>query len=139
LGHDFAAIGGDEAKTGWIESVVDLNSGAELAGLKTAAELADLDELLFTFDDTVRIRGTAEAVYDYLYRADLWPERLPHVASLHLVEDEPGLQVMEMDTKAPDGSTHTTKSVRIGFPRRKIVYKQTVLPNAMAAHTGSWL
>jgi aromatase len=137
LGHDFAAIGDDEAQADWIESVVDRNSGAELAGLKAAAEL-DLDELLFSFDDTVTINGTAEAVYDYLYRCDLWPERLPHVASLLLVEDEPGVQVMTMDTQAPDGSTHTTKSVRICFGPREIVYKQTVLPKVMAAHTGSW-
>jgi aromatase len=139
LSHDFAAIGDDDEKAAWIESVVDRNSGAELAGLKAAAELAQIDELLFTFDDTLPIRGPVGPAYDFICRSEQWPRRLPHVAALHLVEDEPGVQVMEMATRSPDGSTHTTKSVRICFPGQRIVYKQTVLPKIMAAHTGAWL
>lgn len=48
------------------------------------------------------------------------------------------MQVMEMDTRSPDGSTHTTRSVRICLPHDEIVYRQTVTPEVMAAHTGRW-
>ncbi|MGO4751805.1 aromatase/cyclase, partial [Streptomyces sp. 2MCAF27] len=84
-------------------------------------------------------------VYDYLYRADLWPERLPHVSRLDLKEDpvgddvaEPRVQVMAMDTRTADGSVHTTESVRVCFGADRIVYKQTTVPALMTAHTGSW-
>ncbi|HEU5109242.1 MAG TPA: cyclase, partial [Micromonosporaceae bacterium] len=44
----------------------------------------------------------------------------------------------EMDTRAKDGSTHTTKSYRVTFPHRKIAYKQVTLPGLMTLHTGYW-
>ena len=49
-----------------------------------------------------------------------------------------GLQVLEMDTRAKDGSTHTTKSYRVTFPHRSIAYKQVTLPALMTLHTGLW-
>jgi aromatase len=79
-------------------------------------------------------------VYAFLDRADLWPERLPHVARLDLTEDEPGVQRMDMDTRSPDGSTHNTTSVRVCFEdRNMIVYKQLRVPVAMSGHTGRWV
>jgi aromatase len=57
--------------------------------------------------------------------------------SLH--EETPGLQVLEMDTRAADGSVHTTKSVRLCEPHRQIRYKQVVLPGLLTLHTGRWL
>jgi hypothetical protein len=39
----------------------------------------------------------------------------------------------------PDGRAHTTRSVRICFPNRKIVYKQIGLPPLLTAHLGHWL
>ena len=57
-------------------------------------------------------------------------ERLPHVARVVLTEDTPGLQFLEMDTRTKDGSTHTTKSVRVCFPDTRIAYKQITLPRA---------
>jgi aromatase len=68
-----------------------------------------------------------------------WPERVAHVDRLDLTEDEPGVQVMAMDTRTADGSVHTTESVRVCFPDDlRIVYKQTATPALMAAHTGRW-
>jgi aromatase len=60
------------------------------------------------------------------------------VARVVLTEDEPGLQTLEMDTQTKDGSTHTTKSVRVCFPNGKIVYKQITLPALLDLHTGVW-
>ncbi|MFD4926586.1 aromatase/cyclase [Streptomyces goshikiensis] len=139
LYHDFTVIDDDPAGVAWVNSALDTNSAAELAGIKDVAEAAGrLDELMFSFDDTVHIEGDGADVFDFLNRADLWPERLPHVARLDLTEEIPGVQVMAMDTRTADGSTHTTESVRVVFGTDRIVYKQTTVPALMSAHTGRW-
>ncbi|MET8155759.1 aromatase/cyclase [Sphaerisporangium sp. NPDC005289] len=139
LKHDFAAVGDDPEKVEWIRRAVDRNSDKELAGLKESAERSlAFGELMLSFDDTVLIDGPAKDAYDYIYRCQDWPERLPHVARVELTEQVPGLQVMEMDTRSPDGSTHTTSSVRVCTPCSRIVYKQVVVPAIMTAHTGCW-
>jgi aromatase len=137
LRHDYRAIGDDPDKLAWIDQAVDRNSRAELAALKSNAELSGGD-LLLSFDDTVRIGGAAKDVYDFLNDARLWPERLPHVARVDLTEETPGLQILGMDTRTKDGSTHTTRSVRVCFPHHRIVYKQIGLPALMSLHTGYW-
>lgn len=139
LSHDYRAVDDDPAGLAWIEQAVDRNSEAELAALKATAELgAEADRLQLTFDDTMRSTGTARELYDFVHDAASWPERLPHVASVSLTENARGVQLLEMDTKTADGSTHTTTSVRVCMPSYKIVYKQTVLPALMTVHTGSW-
>lgn len=135
--HDFYAVRDDPADLDWISQAVDQNSAAELHALKAAAELTGPDGL-FTFEDIVEVDGSAADVYDFLNEAQLWSERLPHVARVSLKEETSGLQILEMDTRTADGSVHTTKSVRVCRPHTTIVYKQTVLPPLMALHTGSW-
>jgi aromatase len=138
--HDYRAVDDDPDKLAWIDRAVDRNSHAELAALKTNAELAtSRSDLLLSFDDSVRIEGAAADAYDFIDQAQLWKDRLPHVARVSLTEDSPGLQVLEMDTMTKDGSVHTTSSVRVCFPHTRIVYKQTVLPALMTLHTGHWL
>jgi len=118
---------------------VNDNSEAELAALKRTAELGDEhDRLVLSFSDSVTIAASKAAVYEFLRAADLWPQRLPHVARLELTEAVTGVQSMEMDTRGPDGSVHTTHSVRVCFPWDRIVYKQTATPKIMAAHVGHW-
>ncbi|WP_433226638.1 aromatase/cyclase [Microtetraspora malaysiensis] len=139
LTHDFQAIDDDPAGVDWIKKAVDRNSLSELNRLKQAAEAAgDLAELTVSFEDSIQIDGGVDDVYAFLYAAKEWPRRLPHVARLDLTEDTPDIQVMEMDTTAANGSVHTTKSVRVCFPRSRIVYKQTELPALMSAHIGEW-
>jgi aromatase len=138
--HDYRAVDDDPDKLAWIDQAVDRNSHAELQALKTNAELATTRaDLLLSFEDTVRIDGSAKDAYDFVNEAQLWKERLPHVARVSLTEDSPGLQILEMDTMTKDGSVHTTRSVRVCFPHAKIVYKQIVLPALMTLHTGYWL
>ncbi|MFF4743732.1 MULTISPECIES: aromatase/cyclase [unclassified Streptomyces] len=140
LHHDYRAVGDDPEGLRWIRQAVDRNSRAELDRLRGAAELdGGIEELTLSFDDSVRIRGAIGDVYAFLADAARWPERLPHVARLELREDVAGIQEMEMDTRTADGTTHTTRSVRVCFPEHRIVYKQTVVPAAMAGHTGEWL
>jgi aromatase len=137
--HDYRAIDDDADSLAWIDRAVDRNSHSELAALRSGAEAAGGAGLTFSFEDSVVVNGAGRDVYDFIADAALWKERLPHVTRLILTEDAPGLQVMEMDTLTKDGSTHTTKSVRVCFPSHKVVYKQTTLPALLSLHTGCWL
>ncbi|MFF9895949.1 aromatase/cyclase [Streptomyces longispororuber] len=139
LGHDFRAT--DDERLAWLEEVVDRNSRSELDSLKALAEpggKAAADELTCSFEDTVQIKGAAEDVYDFIWEAGLWSERLPHVVTVRLDEPAPGIQTLEMDTLSKDGSTHTTRSHRVGLPGHRIAYKQTTLPALITLHTGYW-
>lgn len=136
--HDFFAASDDPADLDWISQAVDRNSTAELHALKTSAEPAGAKQLI-TFDDTVEVDSSAKDVYAFLNEAQLWEERLPHVARVSLEEETSGLQILEMDTSTKDGSVHTTRSVRVCQPYNSIVYKQIVVPALMTLHTGRWL
>ncbi|MBK3647932.1 aromatase/cyclase, partial [Streptomyces sp. MBT33] len=92
----------------------------------------------FSFTDTVCIDGPAKDAFAFVNEAGLWPERLPHVARVRFTEDTPGLQELQMDTRAKDGSTHTTKSYRVVLAQHRIAYKQITLPALMTLHTGVW-
>ncbi|UUY52440.1 aromatase/cyclase (plasmid) [Streptomyces yangpuensis] len=138
--HAFSVAGDRAADAAWVERATDTNSRAELAGLAAlAGQWARLDELVLSFEDSVRIDAPPQLVYAFLEDAGRWPDRLPHVSRLDLTEETAGVQVMSMDTLTADGAAHTTESVRVCFPdAARIVYKQTVTPVLMSAHTGAW-
>jgi aromatase len=137
--HDYRAIDDDPEKLEWLDQAVDRNSHSELAALKANAELTTgRSDLLLGFEDSIDVNGSAEDVYDFLNEANLWAERLPHVAQVDMREDTPGLQLLELVTHSKGGGTHTTKSVRVCFPHHKIVYKQIEVPPLMTLHTGQW-
>ncbi|HEV7760279.1 MAG TPA: aromatase/cyclase [Acidimicrobiales bacterium] len=140
LDHDFAAVDDDPDAVAWIDQAMDRNSHAELAAIKENAERSDEHaRLTRTFADSVHVDGSADDIYAFLRAADRWPERLPHVQRLDLTEEIEGLQIMVMDTRAPDGDVHTTRSVRVCFDdEHRIVYKQIGLPALLAVHTGEW-
>jgi aromatase len=137
--HDYRAVDDDPKSLHWIADAVDRNSRSELDALQRNGGLAHAaEELTFSFVDTVQVDGSAKDVYNFVNEAGLWPQRLPHVATVRLHEETRGLQVLEMDTRAKDGSTHATKSYRVCFPHYKIAYKQVTLPPLMTLHTGCW-
>jgi aromatase len=140
LEHAFTVDGDVPGDVAWLERATLANSRGQLDRLAELAEdWARLDDLVWSFEDTVRVDAPAEAVFDFLYRARDWPAQLPHVNRLELVEDEPGVQVMSMGSLSLDGSAHRTESVRICFPgAQRIVYKQTRTTPLMASHTGEW-
>ncbi|MFD9462047.1 aromatase/cyclase [Streptomyces sp. NPDC060027] len=140
LQHDFTVTGGHREDVAWVRRATDTNTRTQLESLRALAERwGRLDDLVLSFEDTVRVPGPAELVYDFLYRIGDWPEMLPHVTRLDFTEDEPGIQSLSMDTRTPDGRTHTTRSVRVCFPHAgRIVYKQTATAPLIAAHTGEW-
>ncbi|GAA2124638.1 aromatase/cyclase [Actinomadura napierensis] len=139
LVHDYAAVDDDPDALALIDRAVDANSGAELDALRCAAETDAAAGLTLEFSDGELVHGPLEAAYDFVNECDRWPERLPHVLRVALTEDEPGLQFMEMDTRSPDGSAHTTASGRVCVPGERIVYKQTTTPPVMRTHNGEWL
>ncbi|MFF3646560.1 aromatase/cyclase [Streptomyces sp. NPDC002564] len=139
--HDYRAIDDDPQDLQWIDKAVDTNSTSELAALEEnvkRAHAAETEDLVFSFTDTVEVHGAAQDLFDFVNEAGRWPERLPHVATVRFEEPTPGLQTLEMDTRAKDGSVHTTKSYRVALDSRKIAYKQVTLPALMTLHTGVW-
>ncbi|MFF4469551.1 SRPBCC family protein [Streptomyces sp. NPDC001599] len=147
LTHDFAAV--DEAALPGLREALDANSEKELAALATLAERRQPpEELVFTFEDTLRVPSGDEA-YAFIERSDLWQERLPHVRKVTLTEEAAGtgpsetqdmtVQDMTMETVTTDGGTHTTRSIRLCVPGKSIVYKQLVPPALLSGHCGAWL
>ena len=135
--HEFRTA--TDAAMELVSRAVDNNSKAELAALKQTAELGvEQSDLVLSFVDKEIILAPKEQVYDFLYRADLWPTRLAHVFRVDLTEPVSNVQSLEMDTRSPDGAVHTTHSVRICFTDDAIAYKQTSFPKIMSAHTGQW-
>ncbi len=137
LEHRFSA--NKQQVIDWIAGAVDRNSEDELAALGRVAELGSpVHEIIDTFEDTIRISGSATDAYTFISRSDEWPNRLAHVRRVLLREEQPGVQHMEMDTVTGDGGAHTTTSVRICFPHEQIVYKQLVPPAMLLGHSGAW-
>ncbi|WP_229907592.1 aromatase/cyclase [Amycolatopsis oliviviridis] len=137
LDHRFAVTDTSARET--ILAAVDRNSTEELAALGRITELGHpVDEVVSTFSDTVVLDGDIDDVYDFVYRSDLWPERLPHVARVELTEAGDGVQHMEMDTVTADGSAHTTRSIRICQPGESISYTQLLPPTMLLGHSGRW-
>jgi C7-C12 aromatase (ARO/CYC) len=136
--HSFEAVDAEAAAR--TEADLQRKAGFQLDTVKSTAERhEELAELVLSFEDPLFIGGRAEDAYAVLYEADRWPERIEHVLSLTLTEDVPNVQFFDMDTRTPDGAAHTTRSVRICLPHRKIVYKQIRLPKLLDGHTGHWL
>ncbi|MFJ5712874.1 SRPBCC family protein [Streptomyces sp. NPDC093105] len=140
LDHDFSVVDDRPENTAWAERVTDRTSRIELAELKSIAERwAVLDELMFSFQESVRVKGPPELVYDFLYRVGDWPELVPHVTRVDFVEESPGVQRATVHTHTEAGP-RTFRSVRICFPHAgRIVYKQTPDRPLPTTHIGEWV
>ncbi|MFJ8888480.1 aromatase/cyclase [Streptomyces sp. NPDC102402] len=140
LSHCFTVVGDDLAGTEWLTRATSENSRAQLARLKETAELwTRLDELQLTVEESVRVQGPAELVYQFLYDVQDWPEHLAHVVRADVREDRPGIQVVTMDTRTPGAPARTTESVRVCFPHAgHIAFKETLASPLLAAHRGEW-
>ncbi|MFF5448530.1 SRPBCC family protein [Streptomyces sp. NPDC012888] len=140
LEHEFTVAGDRPGDAAWVGRVTDANSAAELALLKGTAERWDrLDGLLLSFEESVRVKGPAELVYDYLCGIADWPGRVPHVLGADVVEQQPGVQTVRTTTRSGDGTVRTAESVRICFPHAlRIVSKETAPAGPLEAHTTEW-
>ncbi len=137
--HEFTVEGDDPATIARVVEAIDINTTSELGSLKDAAESSGGSDLAMDFADTIDLPvGDSGDAREFIERCDLWPERLDHVESLHLAQNDAGLQVMEMETRSTDGSMHTTVSGRVCDPGGTIAYKQTRTPEGLTAHCGEW-
>ncbi|MGC2997817.1 aromatase/cyclase [Streptomyces sp. G35A] len=140
LCHEYGVppdLPGEAARIGRVLAAAD---AAVLERLRQLAERwTELDRLVLSFEDEIRVKGPAELVYDFLYRVDDWPGVVPHVVRTELAEKEPGVQRVATDVRGSDGVARTTESVRVCFPHAgRLVHKQTLTPPMVAARTGEW-
>ncbi|MET9819877.1 aromatase/cyclase [Streptomyces sp. NPDC006355] len=137
----FTVAGDDPQDAAWAERTIDTTARLNLNSLRHHAQRwSDLDELVLSFEDTVRVNGPAELAYDLLYRARDWPELLPFVSRLDVRESPPGVQLVRMETEAMGGlPAAPTETVRICFPHAgRIVFKRTLAPSLLTTHIGEW-
>lgn len=136
----------DTRTEAFLAQALERHNTEEVTAVRYWAERSeDLGDLLFSFTDEVETDGPADAVHEFLHRADLWPKRLPHVTRLELeaapaagAGEDVEQQTLEMDTLSPDGSVHTSRSVRLCFAGERIVFRQTSVPRPLRAHGGVW-
>jgi aromatase len=138
--YDFSVAGGLPDDLAWARRAAAGNCRAQLAELTRGAEhWAHLDDLVLSFEDTVRVDGPPELIYDFLYRTGDWPGLVEDITRVDVTEEIPGVQHVRTHTRGRHGA-HTTQSVRICFPHAgRIVHKQTAPPlPLLEAHTGEW-
>ncbi|MDQ3403022.1 MAG: SRPBCC family protein [Actinomycetota bacterium] len=134
LVHHFRVMSDDSNAV--LESI-DSVANSELAAVKAAAELST--DLLVVVDDVVQVQASVAEVYEFLYSAQKWPDRLAHVVAADVRHEGDGTQLLEISTLESSGKTLHTKTARVGFPDRLIAYKQLVLPPVGASHHVNWL
>jgi aromatase len=138
LDHEYRSVGDSPAALEQITRAVNANSQSELAALKRAAEYGPgLNHVLVEFCDSEEVDAPFEQAYEFIRDASRWAEALPHVTRINVDEYDQGMQVVDMDTRAPDGSVHTTVSARI-CTGSVIRYKQTRAAEVLHAHVGAW-
>jgi aromatase len=139
LSHEFSTVDGSHDSERQLRQALDRNSDSELAALRRVAEAGfPVSQLIFGFEEAMRIAGPVAAAYEFIDRADEWHRRLPHVRGVSLTESSPGIQHLSMETATADGAVHTTCSVRVCAPGQWIAYKQTATPVPLLGHSGIW-
>ncbi|NYI04190.1 aromatase/cyclase [Allostreptomyces psammosilenae] len=123
-----------------ITRTLDRNSTVELARLRGVAELGhSADELVFSFEEALSgIAGSAADAYAFVAEAEAWPERLPRVTKAVLRDYREGIENLELETVADDGSTTATSAVRVLFPGERIAFKHITVPKPLLGHSGLW-
>lgn len=137
--HEFTAVADDPRNAALIAQAIDNTSSAQLAALKAIAELGERRALLvLSFTDSITIGSDPGPAYEFLYRVQDWPQRMPHVSRLAVDEVVPNVQNMEMDTIGPDGELRRSRQIRVCFPYDSIVYKNIEPREPVSAHVGRW-
>lgn len=95
-------------------------------------------ELVFTFQDTLRVQGPAAEVHAFLRDAGRWPGAVSHVASAEVRETAPGVQYVRSGIRLTDGGVQYVPSLRLVLPDR-VVYKPLTVPAFASAHVGEWI
>ncbi|MEU6131751.1 aromatase/cyclase [Saccharopolyspora sp. NPDC047091] len=139
LRHTFTAVDDSPEAVRTITAALRRNSPRELSDLARVAELGlPVGDVVLSFTDDVELPVPVDRAYEFIARADRWAELLPHVRSVRLGEDEPGIQDLRMATETGDGARHETRSVRVCEPAEWIAYKQLRPPMMLTGHSGLW-
>ncbi|MFE6721798.1 aromatase/cyclase [Streptomyces albidoflavus] len=138
--HAFTSRGDSPEDLAWLERNVTATTRSDLNNLRFLAQRwTRLDELLLSFEESVRIKGPAELVHNFLYDVKRWPDHLPHVRRVDLTELQGGVQKASMTLAAADGTGQDVTSVRLCFPHAgRIVHKETTPRKLIKAHCGEW-
>ncbi|MGW7081808.1 aromatase/cyclase [Streptomyces sp. NPDC054871] len=138
--HEFTPLDGRRDNMEWLEWNVAETNRSDLQHLRFLAERwTRLDELLLSFEESMRVKGPAELVHSFLYDVESWPGQLSHVRRVSLDEPQVGVQKVAMEVNAADGAVHDIASVRLCFPHAgRIVHKETTPRKLLAAHCGEW-
>lgn len=140
LTQRFSSVAGDPGALARIRRTVEHIGGTKLGELKQIAELGiDRRELRFSFCDAEMVQGRASAMFELIRRVDTWPNWVPHVRRVELVEEPGGVQHVDMEARSADGSTRVTSWTRLCFPDcRAIVAKQVRPAGLVTTHTALW-
>lgn len=140
MDYEFTVVDARPEDVRWLERATAVNARSNLRSLRFLAERwPRLDELILSFEESVRVKGPPELCYGFLYDVGDWPEQVPHVRRVGLAEPQAGVQRAVMDLAAADGTTQTVESVRVCFPHAgRIVHKETAVRKLVAAHCGEW-
>ncbi|MFJ4879804.1 SRPBCC family protein [Streptomyces sp. NPDC088745] len=139
LDHDMTLDRGGPGDADAAVRATDARSAAELARLGAVAERWDrLEQLLLSFEESVRIKGPAELVYSFLCSIADWPGRVPHLLSARVAEERPGVQHVRAETRC-GARVRSTETVRVCFPHAlRIIAKETAPQEPFQAHTTEW-
>ncbi|MEV0323687.1 SRPBCC family protein [Streptomyces sp. NPDC050658] len=138
--HVFTAADGRPQDEAWLERAAIANARSDLKSVRFLAERwARLDELVLSFEESLRVKGPAELVYGFLYDVADWPGQVPGVLAADLHEPQVGVQHAALDLAGADGTVQQVSSVRVCFPHAgRIVFKQTRPGDLLAAHCGEY-
>lgn len=139
--HEFTVAGDPEgAEAARAALAVEDSARSALRGVRRIAQgSGGSRQRVLTFQESLRVEGPGEVVYDFLYRAADWAGRVPQVRHVEVSEVSPGIQAVNYRLRLPDRTERATNSLRLCFPHAgRIVYKQTTPWAPVAAHTGEW-
>ncbi|WP_030565828.1 aromatase/cyclase [Streptomyces aureocirculatus] len=141
IDHAFSAVDDRPEHLAWLEQATRANARADLHRLQDLARrFTHLEELVLSFEETLRVKGPAELVYSFLYEAADWSVQVPHITRVDLDETQAGIQKITMGVRGQDGSEQEVTSVRVCFPHAgRIVFKEPDPQGPLAAHCGEWL
>ncbi|MEV3859239.1 SRPBCC family protein [Streptomyces sp. NPDC050095] len=149
--HDPLPLFGASPETD--DSALDAEVRTRLDEVKAVAERwTALDQLLVAFEDSIRVSGPHELVYDFFHRIQDWPDLVPHMDWAEVEEDIPGVQVARLGSCDWDGgSAAVSRAVRLCFPSAgRVVHKDLIGPGLgeatdrpdlswlLAGHTTEW-
>ncbi len=136
LVQDVATVEDAEA---FILRSVNENSNKELASIKSALENREkVESRMYDFGESVVIDADKADILEILWRAEKWPEVLPHCSGMEVNYDDGFNQELVM-TVDVNNEKEVIRTVRHRRSNYSIEYFQPSPPPALKIHTGEWV